>query len=117
MVVNALRQVLMQFLVVCRREEREQKEKTIKKKAPKLEGQPGEFLKRKGSIGDHWDVTVQRLAALSLLKFASLLIEIAAKAKYVVSVVDELAVKAHFDNSDQGISKSSPEFDEVFSRI
>ncbi|CAK9215831.1 unnamed protein product [Sphagnum troendelagicum] len=99
------------------REEREQKEKTIKKKAPKLEGQPGEFLKRKGSIGDHWDVTVQRLAALSLLKFASLLIEIAAKAKYVVSVVDELAVKAHFDNSDQGISKSSPEFDEVFSRI
>jgi hypothetical protein len=60
---------------------------------------------------------MQRLAALSLLKFASLLIEIAAKAKYVVSVVDELAVKARFDNSVQGISKSSPEFDEVFSHI
>jgi hypothetical protein len=103
--------------LVYRREDTEQKENMIKRKGPKLEGRAGEFLKRRGSISDHWDLTVQRLAALSLLKFASILIEIAAKAKFLVSVVDDLAVKARFDHSELGHSKSSAEFDSLFGSV
>jgi len=57
-----------------------------------------QFLQRSGSIAHHWECTVQRLAALSLLKFASLLIEIAAKSKHLVAMADELAEKARFDD-------------------
>jgi hypothetical protein len=89
----------------------------IVERMPTLEGQAGEFLKRRGSIGDHWETTVQRLAALSLLKFAALLIEVAAKAKYVVSVIDELADKAHFDKPSPGDSKPSKEFVSAFGTL
>lgn len=57
---------------------------------------------------------MHRLAALSLLKFASLLIEIAAKGKYVVGVVDELAEKARFDKPAPGDSKPSDEYVSAF---
>lgn len=100
---------------VCRREN--QIEKSLEHKSHRLEGRAGEFLKRRGSISDHWDLTVQRLAALSLLKFASILIEIAAKAKFLVYVVDDLAVKARFDHSELGHSKSSAEFDSLFGSV
>ena len=57
------------------------------------------------------------MAALSLLKFAALLIEVAAKAKYVVSVIDELADKAHFDKPSPGDSKPSKEFVSAFGTL
>jgi hypothetical protein len=60
---------------------------------------------------------VQRLAALSLLKFASLLIEIAAKGKYVVGIVDEMAEKARFDEAAPGDSKPSEEFVAAFATL
>jgi hypothetical protein len=95
----------------------EGRQKKIEEKKPILEGKAGEFLKRRGSIGHHWETTVQRLAALSLLKFASLLIEIAAKGKYVVGVVDELAEKAHFDKAAPGDSNPSDEFVAAFATL
>lgn len=107
----------MYLLCVHRCEERKTKEKQIQEKAPKLEGPAGDFLKRRSSIGSRWDITVQRLAALSLIKFASILIEIAAKAKFVVGVVDEVAVKAHFDKSKGQESKPSDEFFHAFGTI
>jgi hypothetical protein len=102
----------------CRsKEDHEERKKKIEEKKPTLESKAGEFLKRRGSIGHHWETTVQRLAALSLLKFASLLIEIAAKGKYVVGVVDELAEKARFDEPVVGVSKPSDEFVSAFSTL
>lgn len=100
-----------------RAKEVEGKQKKIEEKKPLLEGKAGEFLKRRGSIGHHWETTVERLAALSLLKFASLLIEIAAKGKYVVGVVDVLAEKAHFDEAPPGDSKPSDEFVSAFATL
>lgn len=100
-----------------RDKEFEERQKKIEEKAPKLEGRAGEFLQRRGSIKHHWETTVKRLAALSLIKFASLLIEIAAKGKYVVAVVDELAEKARFDNADTGDSEPSEEFLSAFATI
>jgi hypothetical protein len=61
-----------------------------------------DFLQRRESMSRNWDTTVQRISALSLIKFASLLIELVAKAKYVVSIVDELEVKARFEEDEQG---------------
>lgn len=98
-------------------EDHEERKKKIEQKKPTLESKAGEFLKRRGSIGHHWETTVQRLAALSLLKFASLLIEIAAKGKYVVGVVDELAEKARFGEPVVGVSKPSDEFVSAFSTL
>jgi hypothetical protein len=60
---------------------------------------------------------VQRLAALSLLKFASLLIEVAAKSKHVVGIVDELAEKAHFDEPSPGETNPSEEFVSAFATL
>ncbi len=100
---------------VCRREN--QIEKSLERKSHRLEGRAGEFLKRKSSIGEHWDATVQRLAALSLIKFSSTLIEITARAKFMSSIVDDLAVKAKFDISDLETSKSSPEFEHIFGNV
>ena len=60
---------------------------------------------------------MQRLAALSLLKFASLLIEIAAKSKHVVSIIDELGVKARFDEASPGEMKPSKEFVSAFASL
>lgn len=54
------------------------------------------FLQRQESMGRHWNSTVQRISALSLIKFASILIELVAKAKYVAQIVEELEVKARF---------------------
>lgn len=98
-------------------EEQQERENMIGERMPTLEGRAGEFLKRRGSIGDHWETTVQRLAALSLLKFAALLIEVAAKAKYVVNVIDELADKAHFDEPSPEDSKPSKEFVSAFGTV
>ena len=80
-------------------------------------GSTAEFLKRRGSIAYHWECTVQRLSALSLLKFASILIEIAAKSKHVVGIVDELAENAHFDEPSPAVPKPSEEFVSAFSRV
>lgn len=60
---------------------------------------------------------MQRLAALSLLKFASLLIEIAAKSKHVVGIVDELAEKGRFEELLPGEAKPSEEFVAAFSTL
>ncbi|CAK9234206.1 unnamed protein product [Sphagnum troendelagicum] len=99
-------------------EQREnQIEKSLERKSHRLEGRAGEFLKRKSSIAEHWDATVQRLAALSLIKFSSTLIEITARAKFLASIVDDLAVKAKFDISDLETSKSSPEFEHIFGNV
>ena len=76
-----------------------------------------EFLNRRGSVACHWECTVQRLSALSLLKFASILIEIAAKSKHVVGIVDELAENAHFDEPSPGVPKPSEEFVSAFARV
>lgn len=100
-----------------RAKEIEERQKKIEEKKPTLEGRGGEFLRRRASIGHHWETTVQRLAALSLLKFASLLIEIAAKGKYVVGVVDELAEKARFDKAAPGHTRPSEEFASAFATL
>ncbi|BBN16348.1 aluminum-activated malate transporter family protein [Marchantia polymorpha subsp. ruderalis] len=42
--------------------------------------------------------TKARISALSLIKFASLLIELVAKAKYLADLVTELGISAHFDS-------------------
>lgn len=102
---------------LLRSEEQQEREKKLGERMPTLEGRAGEFLKRRGSIGDHWETTVQRLAALSLLKFAALLIEVAAKAKYVVNVIDDLAEKAHFDKPAPEDSMPSKEFVSAFGTL
>ncbi|CAM6104511.1 unnamed protein product [Calypogeia fissa] len=59
-----------------------------------------DFLQRRESMSRHWDTTVQRISALSFIKFASLLIELVAKAKYVVTIVDELEHKGRFTDDE-----------------
>ncbi|KAG0628598.1 hypothetical protein M758_1G038400 [Ceratodon purpureus] len=93
----------------------EENGQNVGKKLPDCKA--AKFLERKGSIAYHWECTVQRLAALSLLKFASLLIEIAAKSKHVVSIIDELGVKARFDEASPGEMKPSKEFVSAFASL
>jgi hypothetical protein len=59
------------------------------------------FMHRKSSIGPHWDGTLERISALSLVKFASLLIEVVTKMRYVVDCVEELGEQARFEKYDQ----------------
>ncbi|KAG6542530.1 hypothetical protein Mapa_016001 [Marchantia paleacea] len=51
------------------------------------------------SVQAHWEETSQRISSLSFLKFASILIELMAKVKTVVAVVDDFAQKAKFSGS------------------
>lgn len=56
---------------------------------------------------------MQRLATLSLLKFASLLlIEIAAKSKHVIGIADELAEKARFEEPARLVRETKPSDDD-----
>jgi len=55
------------------------------------------FSHRKGSLGPHWDGTLERISALSLVKFASLLIEVVTKMRYVVDCVEDLGEQARFE--------------------
>lgn len=52
------------------------------------------FSHRKYSLGSHWEGTLERISALSLVKFASLLIEVVSKMRYVVDCVEDLAEQA-----------------------
>jgi len=54
------------------------------------------FLHRKSSLGPHWDGTLERISALSLVKFASLLIEVVSKMRFVVDCVEDLSEQAKF---------------------
>jgi len=54
------------------------------------------FLHRKSSLGSHWDGTLERISALSLVKFASLLIEVVSKMRFVVDCVEDLSEQAKF---------------------
>jgi hypothetical protein len=58
------------------------------------------FLHRKSSLGHNWDGTLERISALSLVKFASLLIEVVSKMKYVVDCVELLSQEANFEECD-----------------
>lgn len=58
------------------------------------------FTHRKSSLGPHWDGTLERISALSLVKFASLLIEVVTKMRYVVDCVDELGDHARFQECE-----------------
>lgn len=58
------------------------------------------FLHRKSSLGHNWDGTLERISALSLVKFASLLIEVVSKMKYVVDCVELLSEEANFEECD-----------------
>lgn len=58
------------------------------------------FLHRKSSLGLHWDGTLERISALSLVKFASLLIEVVSKMRYVVDCVEDLTEQAKFQACD-----------------
>ncbi|CAM6100914.1 unnamed protein product [Calypogeia fissa] len=60
-----------------------------------------EFLQRQGTLSRQWDTTVQRIAALSLIKFAAVLIELVIKARFVVASVGELEIKAHFEEDEE----------------
>jgi hypothetical protein len=55
------------------------------------------FIQRRASLGHNWEGTLERISALSLVKFAALLIEIVAKMKFVVDSVDELCQAARFE--------------------
>lgn len=55
------------------------------------------FLQRKTSLGPQWDGTLERISALSLVKFASLLIEVVSKMRYVVDCVEDLSEQARFE--------------------
>lgn len=58
------------------------------------------FSFRKDSLGLHWDGTLERISALSLVKFASLLIEVVTKMRYVVDAVEDLGEQAMFEECD-----------------
>jgi hypothetical protein len=58
------------------------------------------FLQRKTSLGPQWDGTLERISALSLVKFASLLIEVVSKMRYVVDCVEDLSEQARFEACD-----------------
>eukprot|EP00850_Spirogloea_muscicola_P018733 SM000175S03280 [mRNA] locus=s175:14809:19035:- [translate_table: standard] len=54
------------------------------------------FLQRRNSLGRNWEGSIERISALSLVKFASLLIELVAKMKFVVACVEDLSWHASF---------------------
>eukprot|EP00850_Spirogloea_muscicola_P003898 SM000016S01886 [mRNA] locus=s16:393198:396846:+ [translate_table: standard] len=54
------------------------------------------FLQRRNSLGRNWEGSIERISALSLVKFASLLIELVAKMKFVVACVEDLSWHANF---------------------
>ncbi|KAG6558074.1 hypothetical protein Mapa_000254 [Marchantia paleacea] len=58
------------------------------------------FKSRRSNLGTDYDGAEERISALSLVKFASLLIEIVAKMKYVVTSVQELGEAAKFKRQD-----------------
>lgn len=82
--------------------ELEQEGKTPSGKAPgglkRSTGWKENFLQRRSSLGHNWDGTLERISALSLVKFASLLIEVVSKLKYVVETVQDLSVQARFQD-------------------
>ena len=78
----------------------EQGERTITPRAKRALWQQS-FTHRKSSLGPYWDGTLERISALSLVKFASLLIEVVTKMRYVVDCVDELGEQARFEKCDQ----------------
>jgi hypothetical protein len=53
-------------------------------------------MQRRYSLGRNWDGSLERISALSLVKFASLLIEIVSKLNYVVESVENLSQQARF---------------------
>jgi hypothetical protein len=55
-----------------------------------------EFFLRRDSLGKNWDGTLERIGAMSLVKFASLLIELVAGLQFVVESVDLLTRQARF---------------------
>jgi hypothetical protein len=55
-----------------------------------------QFMQRSASLGRNWDGTLERISALSLVKFASLLIEVVSKLNFVVESVEELSEQARF---------------------
>jgi hypothetical protein len=55
-----------------------------------------QFMQRWASLGRNWDGTLERISALSLVKFASLLIEVVSKLNFVVESVEELSEQARF---------------------
>lgn len=59
------------------------------------------FLRRKSSFGHNWDGNLERISALSLVKFASLLIEVVSKMRYVVDCVEDLGQQAKFQACDR----------------
>uniref|UniRef100_A0A7I4E3F8 Aluminum-activated malate transporter n=1 Tax=Physcomitrium patens TaxID=3218 RepID=A0A7I4E3F8_PHYPA len=65
------------------------------------------FSHRKSSLGPYLDGTLERISALSLVKFASLLIEVVSKMRYVVDCVEDLGEQARFENCGQAENKSS----------
>lgn len=62
------------------------------------------FLQRKSSMGSHWDGALERISAVSLVKYASLLIEVVSKMKYVVDCVEDLSEEAKFQDFHQSES-------------
>lgn len=59
-----------------------------------------EFFLRRDSLGKNWDGTLERIGAMSLVKFASLLIELVAGLQFVVESVDLLTRQARFQGPD-----------------
>ncbi len=55
-----------------------------------------QFIQRRSSLGRNWDGTLERISALSLVKFASLLIEVVSKLNFVVESVEQLGQQARF---------------------
>ncbi|KAL2631407.1 hypothetical protein R1flu_016093 [Riccia fluitans] len=66
-------------------------------KVKTLKGWKQTFKKRRSNLGGHYDGAEERISALSLVKFASLLIEVVVKMKYVVTAVVELGEAARFE--------------------
>eukprot|EP00897_Mesotaenium_endlicherianum_P001301 jgi/Mesen1/1199/ME000128S00182 len=58
-----------------------------------------DFIMRQESMGRQWEGTVERISALSLLKFSSTLLELVAKMKFVVEATEQLAREAHFEGA------------------
>ncbi|BBN08808.1 aluminum-activated malate transporter family protein [Marchantia polymorpha subsp. ruderalis] len=65
------------------------------------------FKSRRSNLGTDYDGAEERISALSLVKFASLLIEIVAKMKYVVTSVQELGEAAKFKTQNVESFESS----------
>lgn len=70
------------------------------------------FLKSE-SLGREWDGTIQRIASLSFVKFSSLLIEMIAKAKSILALVDELGEKANYPRGDRKLTTNVFHQDDV----